>query len=149
MTPSVPHFSPAAEEPLPLAPAVSPKALRHPHFSPFADEQLVIAPALSSAHCPLCIFQSAFWQPAPQYAATVHTEHFFSGTPVVPHVQQLFLGGGGSNCWEAASEGKAVASEDVRAVAEFRVAEAEAEEHACCEGLASCEEPASCEGPAR
>ena len=112
-----------------------PQALMHPHFSPFADEHLVVAPALSSAHCPLCIFQSAFWQPAPQYAATVHTEHFFSGTPVVPHVQQLFLGGGGSNCWEAASEGKAVASEDVRAVAEFSVAEAEAEEHACCKGL--------------
>ena len=63
-----------------------------PHFSPVADEPIPVAPALSPAHCPLCAFQSAFWQTAPQYAATTHTEHFFSGTPVAPHDQQLFLG---------------------------------------------------------
>ena len=49
-------------------------------------------PILSPAHCPLCPFQSAFWQPALQYVATVHTEHFFSGTPAAPHDQHSFFG---------------------------------------------------------
>ena len=62
--------------------------MAHPHFSPAAEEPLPLAPAFSPAHCPLCAFQSVFWQPAPQYVATVHTEHFFSGTPVAPHDQQ-------------------------------------------------------------
>ena len=56
----------------------------------------------------MCAFQSIFWQPAPQYAATAHPEHFFSGTPVALHDQQLFLDRGGS-CWEAAVKGKAAA----------------------------------------
>ena len=78
---------------------LEPKALRRPHVSPTAaDEPLPLAPALSPAHCPLCAFQSAFWQPTLQYDATAHTEHFFSGTPVTPHEQQLFLGRGGSGC---------------------------------------------------
>ena len=47
--------------------------------------------ALSPVHCPLCAFQSAFWQAAPQYAATAHTEHFFSDTPFAPHDQQSFF----------------------------------------------------------
>ena len=63
-------------------------------YSPASE----VAPALSPAHCPLCAFQSAFWQPALQYAATAHMEHFFSGMPVAQHDQQLFLGRGGRSC---------------------------------------------------
>ena len=48
------------------------------------------AAALSPAHLALCTPQSAFWQAAPQYDATAHTEHFFSGTPVAPQNQQGF-----------------------------------------------------------
>ena len=40
----------------------------------------------------MCPFQSDFWQTALQYVATVHTEHFFSGTPVAPHDQHSFFG---------------------------------------------------------
>ena len=46
------------------------------------------AATLSSAHFPLCAFQSAFWQAAPQYDATAHLEHFFSRTPSALHDQQ-------------------------------------------------------------
>ena len=60
------------------------------HASTSVGSVLAAALALSPAHCPLCAFQSAFWQAAPQYAATVHTEHFFSGTPAAPQHQQTF-----------------------------------------------------------
>ena len=102
-------------------------------------------PALIPPHCPLCAFQSVFWQPAPQYAATAHPEHFFSDTPVAPHDQQLLLGRGGS-CREAAdSGGEAVPPEDAGAEAELA---AEAGAEAETEGPARCEGPACCEGPA-
>ena len=108
----------------------------------------MLAPALSPAHCPLCAFQSIFWQPAPQYAATAQTEHFFSGTPAAPHHQQLFLGRGGSSCWEAAAEeeGEAAATENAGADAQLTAeAGAKAEGRACCEGSVCCEGPASVE----
>ena len=86
---------------LPNLSTLQTQALIHPHISPSAaaaaaDDDvpppLTLAPALSPVHCPLCTFQSIFWQPATQYDATAHTEHFFSGMPVAPHDQQLFLG---------------------------------------------------------
>ena len=104
----------------------------HPHISPAASEPLPLAPILRPAHCPLCTFQSAFWQAASQYAATAHTEHFFSGTPVIPQDQQLFLGRGG-RCREAAGEGEAAAADAVGG--ERARAEVEAGAGAGAEGL--------------
>ena len=75
----------------------------------------------------MCAFQSAFWQPEPQYAATAHTEHFFSGTPVAPHDQQLFLGRGGS-CWEAATKGAAATAANAARAGAAAGAEEEEEE---------------------
>ena len=76
------------------------------------------APALRPAHCPLCAFQSACWQSVPQYAATEHLEHFFSGTPVALHDQQLFLAREGNCAAAAAADGKAAATAEFEPAAD-------------------------------